>query len=68
MSIMVHLCDDAQRTKDQKGKRSNTHYVQSHRDRTEKRNYPIDSLGLYLVALNIQAIQKNLRHHKILIA
>lgn len=53
MSIIVHRCGEAQRTAKQlKGKRSDADYVQSHRERREKRNGLKDFLGLYLVALN----------------
>lgn len=63
MSIVVHHCDEAQRTaKDQGGKRSKTHYVPSHKGRKEKKNSPVDFLGLYFVSLNSQATQKNLGH------
>lgn len=34
MSIILHSCDEAQRTaKDKKGKRSDTHDVHAHRDK-----------------------------------
>ncbi len=52
MSIIIHHCDEAQRAaKDKKGRRSETHYTQSHKNSRENTNGPMDALRLYSVAL-----------------